>query len=626
MSNFIALLYRIKGSAVFYRLIFALIVTFSISSVKFDLLETYLFDLNTRVSSNFGLFKLSTPKVAIIEITPTTLKYFNGYPSIEQHIKLLKKIAFVRNSTIIYNLRNLENNVLSFASKESSKNFVELSLQSDNIFFILNDMNIVGQGPRLETKLLPPYENLTIFSAPRTIDTKLNAKGNVTRRIILDYKDETLAPFYFAKKYNPHLSTTANVSGVFERIGTNQAYIRFHKNQSFPTISFEEVLSSPSILKTLEDKIILIGDNSDSSIEDYTDSPFALDAPELISTTELYANMLQTLIDNNAPRKAPSVVNIIITFIVSLVTIYIALAVKPAKGIAWLLITFFVFWATSIISLTYFNIWIGMAHPLLTIFLCYYFFIPYRLIIENRRSWEYLQKNKLLQQVEELKSNFISMMSHDLKTPIARIQGMTEVILKDNIPLSSNQREAVDTIKSSSDDLLRFINSILQYGRIESQGIELNKQSKDINKILQEIVKKHDFLAKVKRIKLTTDLEPMFPVAVDSELVRQVFSNLIENAIKYSPEESIVTIKSYESADKVIIEIQDQGVGIPPEEISNIFMKFYRSQNAKTSTIKGTGLGLYLAQYFIQLHKGEITVTSEVQKGSVFRVELPINS
>ena len=93
MHKFIALLSRAKGSSFLYRLIFAVIATFSISSVKFDLLETYLFDLNTRISANFGIFRLDTPKVAIIEITPNTLKHFNGYPSIEQHIKLLEKIV-----------------------------------------------------------------------------------------------------------------------------------------------------------------------------------------------------------------------------------------------------------------------------------------------------------------------------------------------------------------------------------------------------------------------------------------------------------------------------------------------------------------------------------------------------
>jgi len=271
-------------------------------------------------------------------------------------------------------------------------------------------------------------------------------------------------------------------------------------------------------------------------------------------------------------------------------------------------------------------LWIDLAHPLLALFLCYYFFIPYRLIKENRRSWEYYQKHQLLTQVEELKTNFISMMSHDLKTPIARIQGMTEVIYKDQQPLSNSQRDAIDTIRSSSDDLLKFINAILQYGRIESQGIELHRQSKDINQLLIDVVKKHEFLAKVKRIKIQQELEPMFPVQVDPELLKQVFSNLLENAIKYSPEDSVVTVRSREDGDKVLVDFIDQGIGIPEMDLPNIFMKFFRTHTVKTSTIKGSGLGLYLAKYFIELHKGQISAQSELNKGSIFTVELSINT
>ncbi len=201
---------------------------------------------------------------------------------------------------------------------------------------------------------------------------------------------------------------------------------------------------------------------------------------------------------------------------------------------------------------------------------------------------------------------------------------MTEVILQDDVTLSSTQREAVDTIKGSSDDLLKFINSILQYGRIESQGIELHKQSKDINLLLQDVIKKHEFLARVKKIKIKTELEPMFPVQIDVDLMKQVLSNLIENAIKYSHDESEVTVRSKEEDNRMVVEIEDHGVGIPAEDLPNIFMKFFRSHNVKTSTIKGTGLGLYLANYFVELHKGRIKVTSETEKGSVFRVELPL--
>lgn len=344
-----------------------------------------------------------------------------------------------------------------------------------------------------------------------------------------------------------------------------------------------------------------------------------------MTAAELQANQIQTLIDNNAPKKVHKYIDLLITILISILTVYVTLSLTPAKGLLILACTLLLTALLGTFAFVVFGLWFDLAHPFLAIFLCYYFFIPYRLIRENRKSWEYYQKHKLLSEVEQLKTNFISMMSHDLKTPIARITGMTEVIYKDPVQLSPHQREALDTIRHSSDDLLKFINAILQYGSIESQGVQLHKQSKDINQLVADVIKKHQFLANVKKIKIIQELEPMFPTSVDPELMKQVFSNLLENAIKYSPDESTVWVRSREEDDKLIVEIQDQGMGIPQEDLPNIFMKFFRTHNAKTTTIKGSGLGLYLAQYFVELHKGKISVDSTQSKGSKFTVELPID-
>jgi hypothetical protein len=203
---------------------------------------------------------------------------------------------------------------------------------------------------------------------------------------------------------------------------------------------------------------------------------------------------------------------------------------------------------------------------------------------------------------------------------------MTEMISTDPTPLSSPQREGLDTIKQSAEDLLKFISTILNYAKIESQGLELHLQAKDINQLLKDVVKKHEFLAKLKHIQLITEFEPLFSIQIDPELVKQVFSNLVENAIKYSPENSKVLITSEEVDGKIVVQIADQGIGIPTDELPNIFMKFFRSKYAKTSPIKGSGLGLYLAKYFVELHQGSISVESAHGQGSTFTVELPIRA
>lgn len=627
MNQFFVRLFNFvsKIPVIFYKITFAIIAAIVISSFKFDLIEFYLFDLRTSIKAELGLSKIKDSNIALIYLNSKTIEKHNGNPGFGTHKLFIEKLTELKNSQIIYNLRLEAKQFIDIkGSYEDKASFAKFVKGVNNLYFITAEMALKGQEKDLLLNV--PMRDLKMVSAPMTKDNKFNSKNSISRRVILNYEGQTLLHQEIASLYNLNIKDVNNIQGKFEHIGTDQVYISFHPKNSFPAYNFDDVLDGNIPTELLENKIIIVGMQTTQYIEDYVATPYSSETTDLMTTTELHANMFQTLISNDAPRKAPQAVNFIITLLISVLTVYVALSIKPSKGITILLSTFIGFGLSATALLAFFDIWISMAQPFMAIFLCYYFFIPYRLIIENRRSWEYLQKNKLLQEVEELKTNFISMMSHDLKTPIARIQGMTEVILKDDVSLSSIQRDAVDTIKSSSADLLKFINSILQYGRIESQGIELRKQPKDINQLLQDVIKKHEFLAKVKKIKIITELEPMFPIQVDSDLMKQVFSNLVENAIKYSLEDSMMTVKSRENGDKILVEVIDNGMGIPAEDLPHIFMKFYRSHNVKTSTIKGTGLGLYLAQYFVKLHKGDILAVSETKKGSTFTVILPLNS
>jgi signal transduction histidine kinase len=316
--------------------------------------------------------------------------------------------------------------------------------------------------------------------------------------------------------------------------------------------------------------------------------------------------------------------NLALTILVAYLTVLLVWSARPVMGIFLILSQAAVFVFAAYFLFAVFGVWVNMIHPLLAIFVSYYFFIPYRLIIENKKSWEYYQKNRLLTQVEELKSNFLSMMSHDLKTPLARIQGMAETVLSDSNKLSPPQKQAVRSIIQSGEELGRFIGSILDLSRIESKEVKLQKSSRDINSVLKEVTKKYEFNARQKNITITSQLDPLFSVKVDVDLIKQVFGNLVENAIKYSPENSVVVVSSKEEDGKIRVSVIDNGPGIPQDEVDNIFMKFYRSKAAKASPIKGSGLGLYLARYFVELHGGNIMVESAPQKGSTFTVQLPV--
>lgn len=593
------------------RAVFASVVTIFLSQVNLDYLEAFLYDLRIRsapTSESSGL-------VEIIFFDKKSVESLKSDLSPRILGKIVEKAS---EGNPKYLLLAISPDELSGPPQEK-KQLAEILEKIPNLVVTTDKLTL--KGDEVGLSLAPPFENIRVASAPRTVDQKIYAKDGVTRRMLISYQSRHLLHAEIASSYRPLPSDIKELPGTFDFAGSDQAYIRFHPAGTYPRLSAIDLLTgSPP---DYENKTVIIGNLTEKNSQDYILTPYSREVLAM-SIAEMHANMLDTLILRSAPKLVPSWVNFLLTWLVSLLTVHVVLTLRPAKGLGVLAGTVFGFSLISYLSFCFAGLWLPMAAPLLTIFLCYYFFIPYRLIVENRRSWEYYQKNKILSQVEELKTNFISMMSHDLKTPIARIQGMTDMILSDAVSLSSQQREGVDTIRQSADDLLKFINAILHYGRIESEGVQLHLQSKDVNSILQEVIRKHEFLAKVKRIQIVCELEPLFPVPIDPDLMRQVFSNLVENAIKYSPEDTKIMVSSEETPQNIIVQVADQGPGIPADELQNIFMKFFRSKNAKSSPIKGSGLGLYLAKYFTELHKGQIFVESTHGNGSTFTVQLPI--
>jgi signal transduction histidine kinase len=595
----------------FVRLALALALGISLTFLNVDFVESYLYDLRVRLRPNNPV----SGNIEIILTNNQTLKSLGEVPQIKHYNQALNQLKDAQPGFLIFVL-----SVKDLKGTDSEKlEFVELS---KNVFHFYQ----ASPEPTApwEIKLPPPFDQLKIVSAVRTQEKNQGPRDSVTRRIMLHYEGRDMLYPLAAKTYNYEVADINNIRGVFNFYGSFQTYIDYHPKGSFSTTKLEDLLSGQVPASKFKGKIVLFGEDVESSFDDYILTPYSRD-PLAMTLVEMNANMLETLIQNSAPIKAPKWVNILLTLLVSILTVHVVLTLKPLRGILLLLSTAGFLLTAAFLLFWPFGIWIQIAHPLLSIFLCYYFFIPYRLIIENRRSWEYFQKHKLLSEVEILKTNFIGMMSHDLKTPLARIQGMSEMILRDKNPLTSNQAECLDTIKQSSDELTSFINTILNYARIESQGIELHLKNKDPNQLVEDVVKKHEFLAKLKQIQLITELEPLFTIQIDPELIRQVLSNLIENAIKYSPDKSKVLITTEDAGDKVLIQVADQGVGLPADELDNIFSKFYRSKNAKTSPVKGSGLGLYLSRYFVELHQGRITVESSEGQGSTFTVELPVS-
>ena len=224
-----------------------------------------------------------------------------------------------------------------------------------------------------------------------------------------------------------------------------------------------------------------------------------------------------------------------------------------------------------------------------------------------------------------MKSNFLSLVTHDLKTPVARIQGLAESLLQSLRDKTGDEKvKPVKAIIKNSEDLNNFITRILGLAQIETSEVKLSLSSRDINALIEETVDKFQFISKDKQIAIEKDLEPLFSIKMDDKLIGQVIYNLIDNAVKYSGPGTTIYIKSWEESSYVHVSVSDEGIGISNENLKNMFTKFFRAEDPRTSDIKGSGLGLYLVKYFVGLHGGSISVTSELDKGSTFTFRLPI--
>jgi signal transduction histidine kinase len=624
-------------------LVAAACLTSILANFEFTFLESRLYD--------FRMTRGSQPEpdshIILVELDDASTQALDEFAplSLDLHARFLEKVARLHPRGVGYlvNMNHVNQvNPDQFQGAWATR-FLEAvhSMQRAGTAFVF------GTPFDVSGEVVPPFP---LGSLPHAIavvhkDGNVFATDKVTRR--------ALTRFYDRPTFHLLLAQEAGMApqgfrprGSFKVADAESEYFffRYHGSTILPgqgadeesdslrapyrRVSFADVLQDRVTDANWEGKIVLVGTLSRQNPADFAMTPFS-SAPFRNPKLFIHANILDSLVHDNGVVTAPKWLNWLLTFIASAAVLSWVLNSTPLYGVfATLGLGVFTMVLGQLLFLEWgpwSGVWIRQSQPLVAIALAYYLVVPYRLIREYKKRWDYQRRTEVLTQVEELKTNFLSLVTHDLKTPVARIQGLAEVLLsKAGARLVERDRETVNHIISSTDELNRFISSILELTKIESNRLKLNLESKDVNQLVEKAALGFKAQARASRIELVINLEPLFPVKLDPSLISKVLNNLLDNALKYSASGSIVKVETRETGEFVEIAVSDQGVGISPEEMDALFTKFYRAKNDATAKVHGTGLGLYLTRYFIEAHLGRVEVESEKGKGSTFRIFLPL--
>ena len=246
-------------------------------------------------------------------------------------------------------------------------------------------------------------------------------------------------------------------------------------------------------------------------------------------------------------------------------------------------------------------------------------------IVEKNEACKIIKsQNEKILEADKVKNEFLANISHELRTPLNAIIGFSEILANGLYgKLNEKQAEYVSDIQVSGIHLLGMINEILDLSKIEAKAVKLVRSDFNIKRALTEAANLLHPLAAKKNIKLVIDCEKDFDVYADYQKIQQILYNLVNNAIKYSPENNEVEISAENKKKNFIIKVHDNGIGIDKKYHGKIFAKFVQLDSAYTKKESSTGLGLTITKELTELHGGRISIKSEVNNGSTFIVELP---
>ncbi len=395
---------------------------------------------------------------------------------------------------------------------------------------------------------------------------------------------------------------------------TQNQFINFRGKPSlFRSYNLSTVMDPSFPAAILSGKYILIGSKRAGDLQFIT--PLGM-----MSKTEIFANMTDNLLENRWITRLPFFFYASILLGLTLLAAFVITQYPHSVALFVYLWIGTLTTALSTWSFDSFSIWFPVGSPLVILGSVWLIFVGHQATKIERKHFKLQQEQRALRELEQLKNNFVSLISHDLKTPLAKIEAITQRLRHD--PQLQTYSQDFSSLQESNEELNRYLQSVLKVLRIESRDMKLNPQPVDINELVENAYRQILPLAQTKNIEIQLHLEPLFLVEIDATLIQEVLLNLLDNAVKYTPQGKLITVKSTETKNQVEIQVIDQGEGISQEEIDLVWQKFVRGKNQDMKT-KGSGLGLYLVKYFVELHGGSVSMTSQIGQGTTIRFTLP---
>lgn len=379
---------------------------------------------------------------------------------------------------------------------------------------------------------------------------------------------------------------------------------------SIPTVSVAEVLRDPAAAQPLARKAIFIGVTAQSAARDRLMTPFGA----MMSGVEIHAHAFETLRSGQFLVPASA-----------LVTIALTLAICLCAGAIFFLFSGWQAYALggALIALSH-----GVPHAALArgIILPYSTLVMVAwLSVAFAAAWMYFSTRRQLRVTETDKARYrqaIQFVTHEMRSPLTAIQGSSELMGRYNLD-DTKRKQMAGMINAESKRLARMIQTFLDLERLSDGSMEFKKEIFDLGEVVDSCLGRAAPLADRKQIQLVASPADRIAVTGDKELLEYAIYNLITNAIKYSPPNTIVNIRRAIEGGTLKLSVADQGIGIDESDLKHIFKKFYRTRKAETSGEAGTGIGLSIVEQIVHHHNGRMEVTSALGKGSCFTMVLP---